>query len=377
MSTATTGSGAAQIIENLAAEDALHAEDALKRRIVEVAPPILGIRPEDLPARLINALSRGSTSFDPSKATDALSRMPVGGLSDELSLDLVRRIKQEVEVERKETHRMRTQASSIRSLMRIYSDPYLYKTLEPEILEKYQSIIGDLMDRKLENYGDLAEWCHETAKLFRGITSELDGSKNSLRNKTQGRLSETTAGNYINIFLRYVEDNGRRIVEDFGKEVSPESKLRDVNRFHSKDSYYKIDSDSQQFLDDRIILMSQGPRSLQMTNDTAVVKRSISVQDLVPLTGDSLPPLVTVVIHHSGPNGFTANKTWTTLSGAADGLAKYFARMKKMIPKMEEIDLAQITVYEDMSPESRELSGKTLSAIEDDFSLFISQFNLG
>lgn len=206
-----TGAQIAQNIGILARDQAAKAEDALIDAIRATAAKELDVSPDQLPTRLVNSFSRGSTQVGKDQAIREI-RLILSGSTTELQdpKAVFQLIGNQVSEKRRLAHKLRSQASSIRSVLRVL-EPLRLGNVSQNTSDWLENQRARLNNQSINSIQDLEHWAIQVVDFFEEFNrAEIEADRALLRKNT---VSTSAVRNYSAIFRSFVNKNLRTIFE--------------------------------------------------------------------------------------------------------------------------------------------------------------------
>lgn len=325
------GGLAAVVIQDLAQEIKESAESQLDSRIREAACRALRIDSDSVPARLVTSLSRGAVSTaSQERARDSIA-MTLGkslsssdldiGFSESFDADqIIAQILSETEMERRDTHALRTQASFIRGVCRPLYTSWIDEIqstddsglLPREYLGRKQN---EMINYPIKSESDLRDWLGE---MFDRFDNLADVKKVTAR--SQGRINTSAVRTYRNAWITFTSRNFSDIWQEMLRRAENGTTPKNVRdeRFH---------------------------RPREMPKNFVRMMKSKEMSDSDALHPDPLPKaaLITATLEEKGTSPIKLTKSWTSAKVARSEIQGWLNDAQAILGK-NRIDSAKLEV---------------------------------
>jgi hypothetical protein len=328
------GGLAAVVIQDFAKEIKESAELELDSRIREAACRALRIDADSVPNRLVTSLSRGAvSSASRDRARDSIA-MALGKslnssdmditLSESFDADhIIAQILDETEMERRDTHALRTQASFIRGVCRP-----LYTSWIDEIESSDESglLPRDYLERKqheminfpINSESDLRDWLGE---MFDRFANLADVKKVTAR--SQGRINTSAVRTYRNAWMTFTSRNFSDIWQEMQRRADGQITPKDIR-------------------DERFHRPREVPKNLIRMMRSMPDKEMLSA-DLPPKSSAVKTSAVTATLEEKGASQLKLTKSWTSAIVARQEMRAWLDEAKVILGH-DRIDLARLEV---------------------------------
>ena len=309
-----TGSQLAQNIEFLADSMADRAEFELSAQIRETSATRIGVSVDRIPQRLINSFSRGSTQVGKEQAIREIQLLLVGSNSDASATQkLFTEISNAVSDQRRQAHKLRSQLSSIRSLLKVL-DPTRTSSIVQAMSPRHEEIRVALCDEKVDSVNRLQYWAEQVISLFEEVNRSSGSIDNTRIRKV--RVSESAVRNYVAIFKTFVNRNANQILDS-----AIEQSLLNAN--------IKVNPEN----------------IVQFKNIAADIELAIEIED-------------------SGELPVSMTKRWNSISAAQAELTHWLETTKQLIGENTRVDSVKITKRSSTSEDSFNLKEVRIGEVE-------------
>jgi hypothetical protein len=324
------GGLAAVVIQDFATEIKESAEAQLDSRIREAACRALRVDPDSVPNRLVTSLSRGAVSTaSRERARDSIA-MTLGkslsssdldiGFSESFDADqIIAQILGETEMERRDTHALRTQASFIRGVCRPLYTSWIDEIestddsglLPREYLERKQN---EMINYPINSESDLRDWLGE---MFDRFANLADVKKVAAR--SQGRINTSAVRTYRNAWITFTSRNFSDIWQEMLRRAENGTTPKDVR-------------------DERFHRPREVPKNL-----VRIMKKEMPSADF--LYADTPPKAspVTATLEEKGANQVKLTKSWTSAKVARREIQAWLNDAKEILGT-NRIDVAKLEV---------------------------------
>jgi hypothetical protein len=344
------GGLAAVVIQDFAKEIKESAEADLDQRLRETACRALRIDPDMVPGRLITSLSRGAvSSASRERAHDSIamllgkslnSRSLENNFAEHMDTDqIIEEILDETEMQRRDTHALRTQASFIRSVCRPLYTSWIDEIqssdesglLPREYLERKQQ---EMINYPINSENDLHNWIGEMFDRFDNLS---DVKKVTAR--SQGRINSSAVRTYRNAWMTFTTRNFDAIWREMQRRadtgVTPKN-VRD-EKFH---------------------------RLRPIPMNRVRVMNNLSMMEMEPVQPDrpAKPTSVTATILENGLSPIKLTKSWTSASVARHEIQAWLGDAEAILGS-KRIDVAKLEVSNDSGQDQFLLEEADLSSI--------------
>ena len=323
------GGLAAVVIQDFAREIKESAEAQLDSRIREAACRALRIDPDSVPNRLVTSLSRGAVSTaSRERARDSIA-MTLGkslsssdldiGFSESFDADqIIAQILGETEMERRDTHALRTQASFIRGVCRPLYTSWIDEIestddsglLPRDYLERKQN---EMINYPIKSESDLRDWLGE---MFDRFANLADVKKVTAR--SQGRINTSAVRTYRNAWITFTSRNFSDIWQEMLRQAENGTTPKDVR-------------------DERFHRPREVPKNLVRIMGSRTEK-DLFLPDVPPKASP-----VTATLEEKGANQVKLTKSWTSAKVARREIQAWLNDAKEILGT-NRIDVAKLEV---------------------------------
>lgn len=342
------GGLAAVVIQDFAREIKESAETDLDQSLRESACRALRIDSDMVPGRLITSLSRGAVSTaSRERARDSIAMVLGKSLSSsELDMiftenfdadQIINEILDETEMQRRDTHALRTQASFIRGVCRPLYTSWIDEIessdesglLPREYLERKQN---EMINYPINSESDLRDWISEMFDRFDNLS---DVKKVTAR--SQGRINSSAVRTYRNAWMTFTSRNFSDIWQEMLRRVETGTTPKDVRdeRFHR-------------------------PRELPK-NLIQMMKEMPSSDGLHPDAPPKASP-VTATLEEKGANQVKLTKSWNSAKVARREIQAWLNEAEAILGS-KRIDVAKLEVSSSSGEDQFLLEEADLSSI--------------
>ena len=342
------GGLAAVVIQDFAREIKESAEAQLDARIREAACRALRVDPDSVPNRLVTSLSRGAVSTaSRERARDSIA-MTLGkslsssdldiGFSESFDADqIISQILGETEMERRDTHALRTQASFIRGVCRPLYTSWIDDIestddsglLPREYLERKQN---ELINYPINSESDLRDWLGE---MFDRFANLADVKKVTAR--SQGRINTSAVRTYRNAWITFTSRNFSDIWQEMLRRAENGTTPKDVR-------------------DERFHRPREMPKNLVRILGSRADKDTLH-HDVPPKASP-----VTATLEEKGANQVKLTKSWTSAKVARREIQAWLNDAKEILGT-NRIDVAKLEVSSSSGDDQFLLEEADLSSI--------------
>lgn len=341
------GGLAAVVIQDFAKEIKKSAEIELDSRIREAACRALRVDSESVPNRLVTSLSRGAVSTaSRERAMDSIA-MTLGkslsssdldiGFSESFDADqIIAQILGETEMERRDTHALRTQASFIRGVCRPLYTSWIDEIestddsglLPREYLERKQN---EMINYPINSESDLRDWLGE---MFDRFANLADVKKVTAR--SQGRINTSAVRTYRNAWFTFTSRNFSDIWQEMLRRAENGATPKDVRdeRFHRPRELPK-----------NLFRMMGGPTLMDMSPEPK-----------------PKAALVTATLEEKGASPVKLTKSWTSAKVARSEIQGWLNDAQTILGK-NRIDFAKLEVSSDSGQDQFLLEEADLASV--------------
>ena len=341
------GGLAAVVIQDFAREIKESAEADLDQRLRETACRALRIDPDLVPSRLITSLSRGAVSTaSRERARDSIA-MVLGKSLNSSDLDIsftenfdadqiINEILDETEMQRRDTHALRTQASFIRGVCRPLYTSWIDEIestdesglLPREYLERKQH---EMINYPIASESDLRDWLGD---MFDRFDNLADVKKVTTR--SQGRVNSSAVRTYRNAWITFTSRNFDDIWREMLRRVETGTTPKQVRdeRFHR-------------------------PRQLSKNFIQVAGSPSLKAMETEP---PAKPTSVTATILENGTSPIKLTKSWISAKVARSEIQAWLSDAEAILGS-KPIDVAKLEVSNDSGQDQFLLEEADLSSI--------------
>jgi hypothetical protein len=341
------GGLAAVVIQDFAREIKELAEADLDQRLRETACRALRIDPDMVPGRLITSLSRGAvSSASQERARDSIA-MVLGKSLNSNSIDsnfaenidtdqIINEILNETEMQRRDTHALRTQASFIRGVCRPLYTSWMDEIqatdesglLPREYLERKQQ---EMINYPINSEEDLHNWIGEMFDRFDNLS---DVKKVTAR--SQGRINSSAVRTYRNAWMTFTTRNFDAIWREMQHRAETGITPKNVR--------------DERFRRPRLIPMNR--------------VRDLGSPSIMAMEPDrpAKPSPVTATILENGKSPIKLTKSWTSASVARREIQAWLSDAEAILGS-KRIDVAKLEVSNDSGQDQFLLEEADLSSI--------------
>jgi len=218
-----TGASAGAAIEAISAQSLRDFEIRFQDALIQTVSGLTEESPSRINIRLINGLMRGSSNMNESQVKQDLSiLMGISEVDPKVS-EIFTQIMQSNERMRKQVHKLRTEKSAVKQVLRALSEDIYFLSVDwiesPDFENKHQQ---QLLAFNIDSLAALENWGEKVADLYKRLFV-TKGDETKVTRKSRSTVSEAASRNYQNTWMRFIVEHGTEILE-FARK-NPEQKL--------------------------------------------------------------------------------------------------------------------------------------------------------